>query len=208
MVIAFSERLKIGMFSILDSPKTEYKYDKNSKYVIHFSGDTISAPCIAGPLCKSKTTAVMPSVGKYYLLKDRDIGGSSGLHHELFHHLTIGLDFAEYPSFDRLIRVLQSNNVDESYITLLEEIYTDMDEFRNIIGIFVDSFGNVFYDPCSEAAYLTAQGDYVRATHKSGVVGMLRVPIKFVDFVKRVNRRMKIETGSMISRDGCKFDWM
>ena len=205
-VIAFSERLKRGMFSILYSSKTNYEYDGNDKYIINFSGGTIDAPCITGPLCKGKATPVMPSVDKYYLLKSKSIGGPSGLHHELFHHLAIGLDFAEYPSFDRLVKVLESEAVDGSYIALLEEIYTDMDEFRNIIGIFVDDSGNVFFDPCSEAAYLTAGGNYVRATHKDGMT-MIRIPIKFVNFVKRANSKMNIEAGPVINR-GARFDWI
>lgn len=205
-VLAFSKRLKRGMFSILESQKTRYESDKSDKYAIHFSGADINAPCITGPLCKSMATSVMPSFDTYYSLQNQDISSSSGLHHELFHHLAIGLELAEYPSFDKLMKVLQLNNVDESYIILLEKIYTDMDEFRNIIGIFVDDSGHVFFDPCSEAAYLTKSGSFVRATHKTGMV-MRRIHIKFVNFIKEANKTIKIQAGDNVNRDD-RFDWM
>lgn len=60
-----------------------------------------------------------------------------------------------------------------------------MDEFRNIIGIFVDSGNKLYFDLCSEAAYRCGEKKFIRAAHKTNSGAILYIPISFVELLKR-----------------------
>lgn len=200
--------LKEGMFSLTFDLSTKYTYDlkaHSAKISLSNTCPSISARCITGPLLHDRIDD--QDITVCYELQDRVITADSGLHHEIFHHLTIGLELEEFPSFSRLIPCLISNMVDRLYIVNLKEIYTDMDEFRNIIGIFVDKKNHVFFDPCSEAAYLCSAGQCIRGTHKSSTRGIIYIPISFVEFIKRAKINGFIINENKCLKDCSKVSW-
>lgn len=176
--------LREGMFSLVRGASTRYSYNKeNHTFSISLSSvnPTINARCIVGPLiCNEIESEVIPIC---YFLDDKKVLPDSGIHHEIFHHLVIGLELDAEPFFRKLAHLLKGN-VDGSYIVRLKDIYTDMDEFRNIIGIFVKD-GEFYFDPCSESAYLCKAGKYLRGTHKSKASSMVYIPITFVQFLQK-----------------------
>jgi len=88
--------------------------------------------------------------------------------------------------------VLLAKKVDALYVAGLKKIYTNMDEFRNIIGIFVKN-GKLYFDPCSEGAYLCKAGEYLRGTHKSSTASIMYVPVSFVNFLQANIPGLKIK---------------
>lgn len=198
--------LRMGTFSLERGAQTEYEYNtKDHRGIIRFSGKEITAKCIRGPLLCERIDTLL--IEKCYLLEDRDISASSGFHHELFHHLVIGLELDEFASFERLARFLVMNGVDALYVLSLKDIFTDMDEFRNIIGLFLDSKGNPLFDECSEASYLTSAGKYIRSTHKSNAGSIKYVPIGFVDLIKRANGSLMLRSKPSVDDNNHRITW-
>lgn len=164
---------------------TKYEYDLNTHYaqiLLSRMNPTVNARCITGELLYDGIDGEEVPICR--ALSEKSISAASGLHHEIFHHLVISLEMDEFPYFNRLVKALKKAGVDGSYLLKLKEIYTDMDEFRDIIGVFIDTNGRLFFDPCSEAAYRCAEGKHIRGTHKSGTGAIKYVPIGFVEFLK------------------------
>lgn len=197
--------LREGMFSLVRGASTQYSYDTgNHTFSISLSyvKPIISARCIVGPLiCNEIESEVIPIC---YFLDDKKVLPDSGIHHEIFHHLVIGLELDAEPFFRKLAHLLKGN-VDGSYIVRLKDIYTDMDEFRNIIGIFVKD-GEFYFDPCSESAYLCKAGKYLRGTHKSNASSIMYVPISFVQFLQKCVPGLKVKQREML-RDVSELKW-
>lgn len=97
-----------------------------------------------------------------------------------------------------LIKWLMITNVDiydEFYIARLEEIYTNMDEFRKIVGIFVDSLENILL--IHPVKQLTAAESFT-PDPQDGIT--VHIPIKFANFVRQVNTTI-IKTRSKTNKD-------
>ncbi|MBE6447618.1 MAG: hypothetical protein E7015_04030 [Alphaproteobacteria bacterium] len=92
------------------------------------------------------------------------------------------------------------------YIVGLRNIYTDMDEFRNIIGVFVKDDGCLYFDPCSEAAYASKAGKYLRGTHKSNASAITIIPVSFVRFLQNNVPNLKINQKASLN-DISKIKW-
>lgn len=123
--------LREGMFSLVLGLKTEYKYNTlthSAEISLSASCPSIVARCITGPLLYDRIDD--QDVDVCYELQDMSISADSGLHYEIFHHLTIGLELESFSSFTRLVPYLTNNGIDVLYIVNLKWLYTDMDEFR------------------------------------------------------------------------------
>lgn len=194
VVVNFLPVLRKEMFFLNVRASNEYRYDLKNHYAeicLSHGSSPIIARCITGTLIYDRIDG--EEVYTCYSLSERNIGTAACLHHEIFHHLVISLEMDEFPYFNRLVKVLKGEQIDGSYLLKLKEIYTDMDEFRNITGMFVDTSGNLYFDPCSEAAYLCAESKYVRGTHKSGVGTMKYIPISFVNFLRTNIQNLKLK---------------
>lgn len=192
-VLAVLPILREGMFSLIRGSATEYCYARKNacaQICLSSTKPAIIARCITGPLlCNELGGVYIPTC---YRMTDKGISAASGLHHEIFHHLVIGLEMDESPYFHDLVPLLLAEGVDGLYVSKLKKIYTDMDEFRNIIGLFPKN-GMLLFDPCSEAAYLCEAGVHVRGTHKSKAGEIKYVPISFVNLLIKLIRGFQIE---------------
>ncbi|MBE6447617.1 MAG: hypothetical protein E7015_04025 [Alphaproteobacteria bacterium] len=97
--------LRECMFSLGFGLSTCYQYSTaNHTFLINLSKNrsSISARCITGPLiCRQIERITVPIC---YALKDKKVDYDACLHHEIFHHLVIGLELSSDPFFGNLIR--------------------------------------------------------------------------------------------------------
>ena len=199
----FLPLLRFGMFSLEVGP-TMYEYDSGTHhYVVKFSDRKITARCMTGPLlCDNIDSIKIPPM--CCLMDDQEISAASGLHHEIFHHLVIGIEGNGFNSFSRLAVVFLRENIDSSYVRYLKDIYTDADEFRAITGLFVDDKNELYFDPCSEGAYLHKEGKSLRGTHRSDFRAV-HVPISFIHLLEKSYGKLNLDYREKL--DHGRIEW-
>ncbi|MDR3186776.1 MAG: hypothetical protein LBU04_08315 [Christensenellaceae bacterium] len=138
-------------------------------------GSPIQAYAITGPIYFSKVSG--EKIFHSYGTQKMTYSGS-GASHEIHHHLVKCIDAdLMLEGVVPLIMELRKRYCDESYISSLERIWTNMKEFRNITSVFIRE-GIIYYDGFTEGALLLSKGKKIRSSHSDAIIR--HVPIQLV----------------------------
>jgi hypothetical protein len=143
----------------------------------------IQAYAITGPFHFSNVSG--SKIFHSYGTQKRKYSGSGAIH-EIHHHLVKCIDADLMPEgFAPLIMKLRKEKCDESYISLLEHIWTNMKEFRNITSVFIRG-GTTYCDRSTEGALLLSKGEKIRSSHLDAIIK--HVPIQLVRLIEKAQK--------------------
>lgn len=168
---------KIGelCFDLRFSPSVGNGFNPTTR-VISFSGGDSALAFMSAPLLEDEYDIVAVCTARSAQTPEEI------LFHEFSHYFRIAVEKRSYGGLQGIARTLFHAGFSRDYLSGMERRWTNTEEIRAIIGMFVES-GNLFYDYLNESEFnLVARRNRVRIAHSN--LAFTRVPYRLLQFIE------------------------